>query len=81
MISHRYVALNNKYSSLRHIYKRGFTSYRADVQTEIHFCSILDLEAGRLKSSMHVVFDVCEKKEVTKISLVPLDSCAYTLEE
>ena len=25
--------------------------------------------------------DVCEKKEVTKISLVPLDSCAYTSEE
>ena len=75
------MALNNKYSSLRHIYKQGFTSYSADVQTEINFCSFLDLEAGRLKSSMHIVFDVCEGEEVTKISLVPLDSCTYTSDE
>ena len=33
----------------------GFTSHSADAQPEINFCSILDLEAGRLKSSMHVV--------------------------
>ena len=42
--------LNNKYSSLRHIYKRGFTSDSADAQTEINFCSILTL-----KYSMYVV--------------------------
>ena len=54
-------------------------SHRADAQTEINFCSILDLEAGRPRRLIEV--DVCEGKEVTKISLVPLDSCAYTSEE
>ena len=65
--------LNNKYSSLRHIYKRGFTSDSADAQTEINFCSILTFETGCLKYSMYVVV---WRGGNNKMSLVPLDSCA-----
>ena len=59
--------------------RRGFTSHSADAQPEINFCSILDLEIFDARRLIEV--DVCEGKEVTKISLVPLDSCAYTSEE
>ena len=48
-IWHRYTTFKNKYST------DGGSRHTAQIQTEINFCSILDLEAGRLKSSIHVV--------------------------